>query len=393
MIAGFGLEQTADCFDLLMKQLGYGEYLSHGSGSGFAICRMLSLRHSRSCVAVHTISPQIPPPMLRQAYAAATRYQVARLTGARYERLAFGYIPSEVTVAAQNLRKGGASQSFGTYDGNNVRPQTRAFSLTDSPAGLLAYVIDLLRPPALDIPQKPPPLQQRAPRTASASSSRSSSADNVRRAATDPFMEPIRESVESGLSLSQLMQPSGPAWTPNDVLDWTMMMWLPGPEGGLQWQAQVNDQHATLAAGELWTGYSHVPLGISTFKYPNDQAASGGGNESNGIVRAAPKNQGPSSVPPDTTEASTWDFSRLFKHWAKIWRTSSSKQRTEHSASWGSSSPPSWASAYQPLEWLRRHEIMVRLPIWEASDQVVVDIRECFGTMLDRELIHLPYTS
>ena len=51
--------------------------------------------------------------------------------------------------------------------------------------------------------------------------------------------------------------------------------------------------------------------------------------------------------------------------------------------------PPMWASAYQRLEWIRRHDADAasRLPVWEAADQVVLDIRDCFADLMERRLI------
>ncbi|KAF2095862.1 alpha/beta-hydrolase, partial [Rhizodiscina lignyota] len=78
---GFGLEETAAVFDALMRQLGYDQYVAHGSEC--------------SCLAIHTISPNVPPPTLQTSFVAAVKYQIARLSSARLSRLSFGYTPSE----------------------------------------------------------------------------------------------------------------------------------------------------------------------------------------------------------------------------------------------------------------------------------------------------------
>lgn len=81
------------------------------------------------------------------------------------------------------------------------RPQTISYSLCDSPSGLLAYMVDLLH-----------------------SSEHSSS------------------------------------WPHEEVLTWTMLQWLPGPEAGLRWVRKAQESES-----ELWDRYCAVPLGISQF--------------------------------------------------------------------------------------------------------------------------------
>ncbi|MBE7181643.1 MAG: alpha/beta fold hydrolase, partial [Terriglobus roseus] len=230
--SGFGLAATADCFDALMRQLGYGHYVAHGSGWGFAVCRALSLRHPSTCAAVHVVSPVLPSPKLARTPLAALKFRIARWTRARYDLLAFGYTPGEVVGSASeyDARVGWYLAAASELEAG--RPQTRAYGLTDSPAGLLACVLDQLKPPQLHIPPRPQQVQHPPP---VASSSKGAVADSLRRTAANPFMEPIRESIESGLTLRELTRPGPPAWSPSDILNWAMMMWLPGPESGLRW--------------------------------------------------------------------------------------------------------------------------------------------------------------
>lgn len=104
------------------------------------------------------------------------------------------------------------------------RPQTLAYALADSPAGLLAYMFDLIRPP---------------------------------NPATGHQTPPHRGQRVSGFST--LQNP----WTPSAIITWTMMYWLPGPEIALRWLS--NSKEFT---GILWTGFCNVPLGISHFQDP-----------------------------------------------------------------------------------------------------------------------------
>ncbi|KAF2769198.1 alpha/beta-hydrolase [Teratosphaeria nubilosa] len=128
---GNAIPTTAAIFDALMKSLGYGQYMVHGSGWGFKICRMLAIGHSDSCVAIHTVNPDVPPP-----------------------RPSFGY-GQENMMASSGMQSpalpspvAGSPVLPGVFTHTTERPQTMSYALCDSPSGLLAYVLDLIHPQA-----------------------------------------------------------------------------------------------------------------------------------------------------------------------------------------------------------------------------------------------------
>jgi pimeloyl-ACP methyl ester carboxylesterase len=72
---------TAEMFDALMKSLGYGQYMLHGSGwwvsyrtsmcmatdilsRGFRVARWLALTHNESCIGIHTANVEKLAPRL-----------------------------------------------------------------------------------------------------------------------------------------------------------------------------------------------------------------------------------------------------------------------------------------------------------------------------------------
>jgi len=132
------------------------------------------------------------------------------------------------------------------------------------------------------------------------------------------LVRPYQPAQEDGAKL-QSNSESGPVfahqWSASDVLTWTMVYWLSGTEAPLRWLRQA--QSETAQGSRHWTVRSKVPLGISHF----------GAIHAPGLGR------------------------RLC--------------------------PPIWTTAYHNLTWLRRHHDgpAVRYPAWEASDQVVVDLR------------------
>lgn len=97
------------------------------------------------------------------------------------------------------------------------RPQTLAYSLCDSPAGLLAFMVDAIRP------RLPPPDAEEDP---------------------------------SSANPTGLQNP----WSRTKVLNWTMLYWLPGPEVALRWLMNSKPM-----VPNLWLTHSNVPLAISQF--------------------------------------------------------------------------------------------------------------------------------
>lgn len=102
--------------------------------------------------------------------------------------------------------------------GGNDRPQTMAYALCDSPIGLLAYIVDAIKPPQQMCSPNP---------------------TNLR----DP-------------------------WSSSAILNWAMMYWLPGPEGALRWLV-----NSAPLVPNLWQAYSNVPLAISQFGDQNTAQA------------------------------------------------------------------------------------------------------------------------
>jgi hypothetical protein len=166
------------------------------------------------------------------------KYRVAKLTKAKVPLLSFGYMPSEVQAPSQSMAEKHLAIQDGMYDGEplgptlhrlySLRPQTLAFSLCDSPVGLLAALLDVIH--TRDLPQRP------------LSSSRSRS----------PFLSPVELEMQGGdeeqeeqdeLRSTSTERPGDTTspgraegdgrsytWSPTEVLNFTMLQWLPGPE-------------------------------------------------------------------------------------------------------------------------------------------------------------------
>jgi hypothetical protein len=208
------------------------------------------------------------------------KHQIAKLTRARLTLLSFGYVPTELqtppkptsedTVVVEDSVY--AHRPIGTALSHlySLRPQTLAFSLCDSPIGLLASLLDIIH--------------TRHPSTTplvSASRSRSPFLSPVelemeeQRSSTPhnnlDIIHEANESPEIAFSPRDSEQHATRySWSPTEMLNWTMMQWLPGPEASLRWMQRANID--TSPNSLLSTTFSNVPLGISTFH--NNKAAS-----------------------------------------------------------------------------------------------------------------------
>jgi hypothetical protein len=335
---------------------------------GFKIARQLAMHYSETVAAVYTShAADLPAPQALKHKDAWLKYQIAKLTGARFPWLSFVYKSSDFHAADMNIADVDADpvpeskskvartrksdieleerEAIGAAPGQEEeqekgqvlrrhdfaegviarRPQTLAYGLCDSPVGLLAFLLDALKPTI----------------SYTASASTPSSAQMRHRSATI-----LRH--ETPLMTKASPQPM---FSPDEILNWTMMYWLPGPEANLRWLSAVEKE-------DCYTKYSEVPLGIGWYLTPRSARQSSSVWPMAGA--ASNQNLQSSSVPPSTG----------------MWMTDSPTASTTT----GSASPV-WASAVQNIKWVKRRgkELKCGVPAWERSEEVVQDIREYFG--------------
>ena len=222
----FGVEDAAEVFAALMQRLGYEEYVVCGEGWGFQVARALALKQGKGVVkGVFTWNPRFERPGWGKGVKAWLRWQVARATGAKWPSLSFGYVPSEVQEVEKKKteRKEIKGEDVMTarpmgpvlHQLLSARPQTLAFSMCDSPVGLLAVLLDVIgvqgagpslgarpRSPFLD----PEELELQDREYAAAGHERIRSDDTVK-------------ASQNVVSAHLSTQP----WSPTDILNWAMM--------------------------------------------------------------------------------------------------------------------------------------------------------------------------
>jgi len=118
---GWGVEHIADAWAELMAQLGYARYGAQGSDWGTSISALIGQRDCEHVLGIHLMPPLAPP----------DPETLDDLTES--ERTALAYLERASDWES------GYSQEHAT------RPQTIGYSLTDSPAGLCAWVVEKFR--------------------------------------------------------------------------------------------------------------------------------------------------------------------------------------------------------------------------------------------------------
>lgn len=215
--SGFGVHGAAEVLVALMDKLGYPRFLVSGDGWCFLVARAIAIRWPERCIGIHTAGLfGVPNPTLWRHPWNWLCFHTARLTAAKVSWLSFGYIPADFEHHFKSNMWLSPQSHLETGPAFNT--QTLAYALADSPTALLALLLDLIGPSGL-----------RSLRTDSH--------------AQEPSIQDV--------------------WTPSEVIFWTMMYWLPGPEAPLRWLRNATQESAS--TGPLWRSFSQVPLGVSVF--------------------------------------------------------------------------------------------------------------------------------
>ena len=120
---GFGIEKIAAHFHKFMtEELGYKKFAPHGGDWGSSITEQIALNFHDSLLGIH-------------------------LTDIPFHHL-FTVAPGDLTDAEKKCLEAGKKwqQTSGGYAAiQGTRPQTLAYGLNDSPAGLAAWIVDFFR--------------------------------------------------------------------------------------------------------------------------------------------------------------------------------------------------------------------------------------------------------
>jgi epoxide hydrolase len=115
---GWGVERIADAWAELMARLGYARYGAQGSDWGTSISALIGRRDREHVLGIHLTPPLAPP-----------------------DPNTFDDLTDSERAALEDLTRASEWES-GYSQEHATRPQTIGYSLTDSPAGLCAWIVE-----------------------------------------------------------------------------------------------------------------------------------------------------------------------------------------------------------------------------------------------------------
>jgi pimeloyl-ACP methyl ester carboxylesterase len=118
---GWRVERIADAWAALMARLGYDRYGAQGSDWGTSISALLGQRDREHVLGIHLMPPLAPP-----------------------DPDTFDDLTQAERAALDDLERASEWES-GYSQEHATRPQTIGYSLTDSPAGLAAWIVEKFR--------------------------------------------------------------------------------------------------------------------------------------------------------------------------------------------------------------------------------------------------------
>ena len=124
---GWGVERVGRAWDVLMKRLGYTRYVAQGGDWGAGVVTAMAREAPAGLLAIHTNLPAVFPP---DAAAAISAGAPAPAGLSEKERAEF--------EAMQGFIKGGG---WAYLTMMSSRPQAVGYGMTDSPAGLAAFLL------------------------------------------------------------------------------------------------------------------------------------------------------------------------------------------------------------------------------------------------------------
>ncbi|KAF4473206.1 epoxide hydrolase [Fusarium agapanthi] len=129
--SGFGLEQHAASFALLMKRLGYEKYVCQGGDWGSSIVRYMALNYADAVQAIHINMFLALPPDTKKAPEKYARYQKNDYTEQELKNLERTHWFATEERGYQRIQE--------------TKPVTLGYALHDSPVGMLAWFVGKLK--------------------------------------------------------------------------------------------------------------------------------------------------------------------------------------------------------------------------------------------------------
>ncbi|KAH8553733.1 Alpha/Beta hydrolase protein [Umbelopsis sp. PMI_123] len=139
---GFGLAQTAKTINQVMVNLGYNKYIAQGGDWGSLIGRFLAINHSKNCRGYHTNMPIPSPPLPTPTNLIVRPLSVLRMFGSALTGFNYFYPEKPKVLMGTGFANATWDSDAGYRAIQATRPYTLSFGLTDSPVGLMAWILE-----------------------------------------------------------------------------------------------------------------------------------------------------------------------------------------------------------------------------------------------------------
>jgi pimeloyl-ACP methyl ester carboxylesterase len=130
---GMNIAKVADMFHELMIQLGYNQYIAQGGDWGALISKQMAMRYPRNCVLLHQIVA-VPPTKM----SFGLKVRIALSASPKWRSLMFSKKAQEGFTRSMEYSISGTGYLLLQAS----KPHTLGYALSDSPAGLLAWICE-----------------------------------------------------------------------------------------------------------------------------------------------------------------------------------------------------------------------------------------------------------
>ncbi|KAI9259634.1 Alpha/Beta hydrolase protein [Phascolomyces articulosus] len=141
-LTGHNVSKNGEIIHELMTAIGYNEYVTHGSDWGSMIGKWIAQERSAHCKAYHTVMPLCLPPLPTPTHLFSHPLKVLKFLASISLGFDTVYGKGHVRLKGRSFADVENDREAGYRGIQGTRPYTLAFGLTDSPVGLLAWMLE-----------------------------------------------------------------------------------------------------------------------------------------------------------------------------------------------------------------------------------------------------------
>ncbi|KAI8138164.1 Alpha/Beta hydrolase protein [Fennellomyces sp. T-0311] len=140
-LPGHNIQKNGEIMDELMTTLGYSEYVIHGSDLGGAIAKWLVVNRKDHCKGHHTVFPMVIPPIPTPSNLFYHPFKVGKFLASMIlgNNMVYG---DNVKMMGRSFVDVDSNHELGYCAIQSTRPYTLAYGLSDSPVGLLSWILE-----------------------------------------------------------------------------------------------------------------------------------------------------------------------------------------------------------------------------------------------------------